>query len=101
MFTKLFLSLFLFFGAVLHASDGKPTLVVTLEAGESILIRSKECDKCMLIKYKDRDIRSKGMSFDESYVIEYEFIYYQCLSCGEHVIVGRACSNSYCPSNWD
>ena len=100
---NIFLCLLLVVGSSLNAdAESQYSVVVTLDAGESVLIRSKGCDKCKLIKYDDlSNVQTKGLSIDESYVIEYEVVYYQCLSCGEYVIAGKECPNKYCPSNWN
>ncbi len=77
------------------------SLVVTLDPGESVMVKSSDGEFSTFIDYAHKPvIAHKSLSADESYHLEYHLIIWvQCPGC--HSFYNGAegpCRNPYCPS---
>jgi hypothetical protein len=87
------------------ADEAHISLVITLDPGESVMIKSADGEHSTFIDYKALEkkpvnFNEKGLSFEESYHLEYHLIIWaQCPSCTSFYNAAEGgCRNPYCPA---
>lgn len=84
--------------------DAHYSLVVTLDPGESVMIKSADGKHQAFVDFgfNGKGVINKSVSADESYHLEYHLIIWiQCDGCGGfYDAMEGGCRNPYCPSKY-
>jgi hypothetical protein len=80
------------------------SLVVTLDPGESVMVKSADGKQKTFIDYTpiQPGAVNKGVSVDDAYHLEYHLIIWmQCDGCGSwYDMIEGGCPNQYCPRRY-
>lgn len=102
MFKQLFICATLLFCGDCKADEGQYNLVLTLDPGECVLVKTADDKCCTFIKYDHKPV-AKGLDLEspQAYCVEYHFmVWVQCPACNCYYDAAHhnECQNAACPS---